>query len=101
MPWTVAGVTEEEFAEGPFWTSLEFMPRSQPVILSISELLEPVDYDMCSSRFGNHYRFLVLNAEALRACEVSKIKLRILGSIEFEELKQPSFVLGYAPRRAA
>jgi hypothetical protein len=101
MSWTVAGVTEEEFAEGSFWATLGFLPGSQPVVLSISELLEPIDYDMCSARFGVHFQFFVLNPDAVRACEASGIKLRVLGSIEFQELKQPCFALGYAPRRAA
>jgi hypothetical protein len=101
MPWTVAGVTEEQLALGPFWEVLTIAPRTQPVVLSISELLEPVDYDTCSTRFGKHFQFAVLNPDAVRACEASGIKLNVVGSIELEELKEPSFVLGFVPRRAA
>jgi hypothetical protein len=64
---TIAGMTEQDFAKGPFWATLALMHRSQPVIISISELLEPVDYDTCSARFGKYFQFIVLNPGALLA----------------------------------
>jgi hypothetical protein len=101
MDWVVAAITEQEYGQEPFWATLEYWPRSQPVILGVSELLEPVDYDTCAAKFGQYHQFLIINEDAMRACTAAGIKLQVLGSIEFEKLKQPSLLLGSPPRRVA
>jgi hypothetical protein len=94
MSWTVAAMTEQEYMKGPtpFFSVLQRFPGKHP-IFGISERHEPDDYQTLSAKFGKHDQFLVMNADAASPCEASVVQLRVLGSIEREELKGPSVLL--------
>ena len=104
MTWTVAGMTRQEYFQGPFWMSLRYAAAARPVILGISDGSdERADYAMLSAKFGEYYQFLLLNESALEACKAAKVRLTILGEIEYDDLTaEPSLILGSRPvRRSA
>ena len=95
MVWTLAGMSEREYARGPFWAFLPRVPGSRRTILGIENSMdERADYAMLSARHGNHYQFLLLNDDALAACQVANIALSILGSFNDADLSgRPSALL--------
>jgi hypothetical protein len=92
----VAGMTEREYMRGPFWATLRRLPNNRPVVLGVSDRPdEKPDYEMLSSKFGQEYQFFLLNNDAVKACDASGVKLRVLGSIEHKELSiRPTVLLG-------
>ena len=102
MIWTVAGVTEHEYIRGgPFWVSLPHAPGAHPIILGISDRDdERSDHAKFCAKYGEHHQFFLLNDDAIEACNAASIKLKILGSTEYDDLRgEPTVLLGIRPER--
>ena len=102
MIWTVAGVTKHEYIrDGPFLVSLPHTPGARPIILGISDRDdERSDHAKLCAKYGGHYRFFLLNDDAIDGCNAASIKLKILGSTEYDDLRgEPAVLLGIRPAR--
>ena len=102
MSWTVAGMTQQdEYFRGPFWVSLPHSPGARPVILGVSDRnAERSDYAKLCTKYGEYYQFFLLNEDAINRCNAASIRLKILGSIEYDDLTgEPSVLLGTRPVR--
>jgi hypothetical protein len=102
MIWTVTGVTEHEYTRGgPFWVSLARAPNAHPIILGISDRDdERSDHAKFCAKYGEHHRFFLLNDDAIEGCNAASIKLKILGSTEYDDLRgEPTVLLGIRPER--
>ena len=102
MSWTVAGMTQQdEYFPGPFWVSLPHSPGARPIILGVSDRDdERSDYARLCTKYGQYYQFFLLNEDAIKRCNAGSIKLKILGSIEYDDLTgEPSVLLGTRPVR--
>lgn len=102
MIWTVVGVTEHEYiCGGPLWVSLSHTPGAHPIILGISDHNdERSDHAKFCSKYGEHQQFFLLNDDAIDGCNAASIKLKILGSTEYDDLRgEPTVLLGIRPER--
>jgi hypothetical protein len=102
MIWTVVGMTQQdEYFRGPFWVSLPYSPAARPIILGVSDRDdERSDYAKFCAKYGEHHQFFLLNDDAIEGCNAASIKLKILGSTEYEDLRgEPTVLLGTRPER--
>jgi hypothetical protein len=95
---TLVGMSQEEYFRGPFWATLPRAAGVRPLILGIADRSEPQDYQKFSAKHGAFYQFLLLNEDAVMACNAAQIKLIPLDSIDYGALiDKPTLLCGMRP----
>jgi hypothetical protein len=96
---TLVGMSREEYFRGPFWVTLSRASGANPLILSVGERSR--DHAKLGTKHGEFFQFLLLNEDAVMACNAAQIKLSPLGSIAYDDLiDEPSVLLGARPARS-
>jgi hypothetical protein len=80
---------------------LPHAPGAHPIILGISDRDdERSDHAKFCAKYGEHYQVFLLNDDAIERCNTARIKLKILGSTEYDDLRgEPTVLLGTRPAR--
>jgi len=103
MKFTVAGLTQQDYLSGlPFWMELPQPSPYNALILGVSHPTEPTDHQALCKRFGDFFQFVLLNDDAVKACEAAGLTLHVLGTVEEAELQgRPSTLLMAKSMRGA
>jgi hypothetical protein len=63
---------------------------------------ERSDHAKLCAKYGEHYQFFLLNDDAIEGCNATSIKLKILGSTEYDDMRgEPPVLLGTRERKSA
>ena len=100
MVLTLVGISREEYFHGPFWVTLSRASGARPLILSVGERSR--DHARFCAKHGEFFQFLLLNEDAVMACNAAQIKLSPLGLIAYDDLTdEPSVLLGARPAQSS
>lgn len=94
MVLTLVGMSQEEYFRGPFWVTLPRDQRTRHLVLGVGDRTEPQDYPRFCAKYGTSFQFLLLNDDAVTACNAAQIRLTPLGQIDYDDLMdRPSVLL--------